>query len=203
MSQFHRLERVWQLEGIRPHLRLVLANLAHRADEQSLTCFPSAGRIAADTGMSRPGVQKVIAELAKLGLITVLSSGRGKGRNDPNRYRLNFLEMDNPVGHSSTSKWITAGKTMDNHKPLNGSPGWHEPLNPKETMQSADALALKARAPRRSRPPEPGESPKEKEERGLLEVAEIFGFQPQDGENDRDYRNRLRQWNERRKAGLA
>jgi hypothetical protein len=46
-----------------------LANLADRADDSTLTCFPSIGRIAADTRLSERAVQKALARLEGEGLV--------------------------------------------------------------------------------------------------------------------------------------
>ena len=189
--------------GTSPLELLVLANLAYRADRDSLTCFPSTDRIAADTAMSRRGVQKVIEKLVKRGLVTVISSGSGKGRNAPNHYRLNFLEMTNPVRYSQGNEWRTEKQGMANSTTINGEPRSHEPLNLKETMRSADALALEARAPRRPRSPDPGESPKEKEERQLRELAEMFGLTQRPEESDFAFRRRVQQFNDRRIEAIA
>jgi len=203
VNPFRRLERVWQIEGLKPAQKLVLANLAHRADEKSLTCYPSAGRIAKDTGMSRRGVQKVIDGLVKHRLVTVVSSGRGKGCNAPNHYRLIFLEMTNPVRYSQGKEWRTEEQGMANGTTVNGEPRSHEPLNLKETVQSASARAHEARAPRRPRPPELGESAKEKEERQLWELAETIGWTQRPDESAFDFLRRVRQLNDRRKAAIA
>jgi hypothetical protein len=173
--------------------RLVLSNLAFRADEQTLTCYPSAARVARDTGMSRRGVQKVTEALANRGLIAVVSSGAGKGRNAPNKYRLIFLEMVNPVRYSHGQKWRTAEQGMTNGVTVNGEPGSHEPLNHKRTVQSAAALALEARAPRRSRTPETGESPEARRRRQLLGVADLFQLPQEPSEPEHRFLKRVMQ----------
>ncbi|MFO1392551.1 MAG: hypothetical protein U1F09_02125 [Steroidobacteraceae bacterium] len=198
MNLFRRLERVWRLAGIRSHQRLVLLNLAYRADEQSLSCYPSAGRVAADTGMTRHGVQKLIKELANRKLITVMSSGRGKGRNAPNHYHLDFLRMDHPVGNLAGDEWPTAETEMANGTPGNGSPGWHEPLKHKRTARSASAPAPEARAARRERNSDSGRSAVDSEQRVLLEIASMHGWERRPGEGMPEYLRRITRMNQQR-----
>lgn len=194
MNLFRRLERVWDIEGISKVQKLVLANLAFRADEKTLDCHPSAQRIGADTGMDRRNVHRVIKQLVTKGLLLVESSGSAKGRNSPNKYRLVFLEMTSPRRHSEGNECRHSEQVMSSFPPVNAVTTTHEPLNHKETVAArpnASAPALEARAPRRSRTPEPGESPEAKRRRQLLDVAALLRLQPEVNEPEHLFLERV------------
>lgn len=67
----------WGVSGIRPAWKLVLLSLADRAGE-ARTCWPSLGRLAADTGLDLKTVRRALNELCGRGLISRDSRpGRG------------------------------------------------------------------------------------------------------------------------------
>ena len=72
-----------------PAAKLVLIKLADHCNEEG-ECWPSQGRIAADTGLSRETVNRQIPRLVASGLITAQQRVNGIGQL-PNRY---FLRCD-------------------------------------------------------------------------------------------------------------
>ena len=58
----------WKQRGLTPAQKLLLLSLADRAEEDH-TCWPSLRRLAADTGLTDRGIQKILAELETRGLI--------------------------------------------------------------------------------------------------------------------------------------
>lgn len=63
------LKQVWQIQGIEPSSKLILARLADMANDYNL-CWPSLNRLKADTGLARSSVCRILATLEAQGFIT-------------------------------------------------------------------------------------------------------------------------------------
>jgi len=71
-----------------PRAVLVYCNLKDRANKEEGIAFPSIGRIARDTGLSRSSVKRSIADLEKCGLLVKEYQWRDNGSRTVNHYRL-------------------------------------------------------------------------------------------------------------------
>lgn len=78
--------------GLRPASKLVLAVLASLEDVGRGYAYPSLAALVETTGLSRRGVILQLAELERLGLITVHRTRLASGVNAQNLYRLNVPE---------------------------------------------------------------------------------------------------------------
>lgn len=94
-------EWAWRLEIKPATLKLVLLNLADRADNDGFRCYPSIDRIAKDTGLNKKTVQQNIKILIERGLIRDTGNRVGKLQririlqitpNDPNFGMINDPE---------------------------------------------------------------------------------------------------------------
>lgn len=81
------LKQVWEAEVDSSAERLVLLNLARRADNQTWTCWPSQTKIATDCCLSERTVRTVLSVLEKRGLIH-RTSRFNKGRKTSDRIAL-------------------------------------------------------------------------------------------------------------------
>lgn len=80
---------------------------------------------------------------------------------------------------------------MANNAAVIGEPGSHEPHNLKRTAPNAGALALEARAPRRSQAVDHGESANEKRRRQILDVADLLRLRPAADESEQRFLARV------------
>lgn len=75
----------------------VYAYLCMRADRKTMTCFPSAPKIAAECNISESKVRKVTASLEKKGFISkrtrFLKSVKGKNHQTSNLYHIEALPV--------------------------------------------------------------------------------------------------------------
>lgn len=76
--------------GIPPNSKLVLLALMTHADWNTGACYPSVGRLATMTGLSRRTVQRALTGLQEYGLMVVTKQGGG---NQPNTYRVDLEKM--------------------------------------------------------------------------------------------------------------
>lgn len=84
----------------------VYAYLCMRADRKTMTCFPSAPKIAAECNISESKVRRVTASLEKKGFISkrrrFLKSTKGKNHQTSNLYHIEALPVCNTAPHSFT-----------------------------------------------------------------------------------------------------
>ncbi len=74
------------------------------------SCFPGQERLASDMGMTRPRVTQLIAELHRLGLVTIQRRGQGK----TNLYTIHFQVKPRQGGkgreHPEVNRFTSRGK---------------------------------------------------------------------------------------------
>ena len=89
-------------QNIKSVQKLTLMMLANRHNADTGQCNPSHTLLAKDCGLSDSGVRKAVRELAKLGLIKIISLSKN-GVKLPNQYVLNtHLNITEQVGHMVT-----------------------------------------------------------------------------------------------------
>jgi len=76
-----------------PLAKAVLARLAEHANAEKAQAWPSVGRIARDTEMSARSVIRYLAQLERMGLITITARIEGAGQTS-NLYTLNLPPPD-------------------------------------------------------------------------------------------------------------
>jgi hypothetical protein len=82
------ISMAWE-QKIPPTLKLVLICLCDHANEKQRQCWPSVSRIAERCSINRRHASRCLAELRRLGLITVIESGSG-GRHKTTVYQIHF-----------------------------------------------------------------------------------------------------------------
>lgn len=120
----------WAIEQRLPtHEKFVLLMLANFTSNERGDCFPSIGRLASDTGLSKDSVERAIKRLEGQGAITV-TRRKVAGVNQPNVYRLQ-------MGVAAGSGYPPAAATVA------AASGPNQSLNPSTTKkkQSASACA--------------------------------------------------------------
>ena len=94
----------WAIKQVLPtHDKFVLLMLANYASNEGGECYPSIGRLAADTALSKDSVIRAIKSLERQSLLTT-TRRKQDGVNLPNVYRLHFAVV---IGIDS--KGVVAG----------------------------------------------------------------------------------------------
>lgn len=153
------LRRIFQDTNLKPSAKLVAAALAARLGARTLTCHPSIGRLARDTGLSKATVKRALHQL--LNAQEPLFEADGK-RGRSNRYKMTpeVAHHEPPVTNPTPEKGLTmshhVSKNADpadpqTRKGLTMSPGraHHEPPSaqePSQTRGNSEKLCLKATA---------------------------------------------------------
>jgi hypothetical protein len=103
--------------------------------------WPSIGRLAEETGLSRRSVFRALAELEALGEITVVV--RGGGRRGSNRYRLTLPRGDRTSPGDAVSSGVTSRHLGGDTASPRGVTSWHpEPeVEPEENPSPARVRA--------------------------------------------------------------
>lgn len=91
------------VRGVKPSERLVLLSIANHANAQGADAWPSKETIAAEADLSVDTVDRAVASLRALGVLTVEVQAGGDSRcpphRRPNRYALNLSWTAPPAGH--------------------------------------------------------------------------------------------------------
>lgn len=195
MKPYQRQDFICELTGITPNAKLVLFVLSRHAKDDSMTCWLSQARLKKLTGIkSDDGIDAAVRNLEARGVLTVTRPRKYPGRGHSNVYTLHFDAevIPSEAGYSTeanTPKGLPTYPEGTPEIPRNGGPNTpprgDQPLNHvNHKNQGATALALEARAPRRSRPPAPNESPEEKRRRQWLDVADLLRITQRPSETD-------------------
>jgi DNA-binding Lrp family transcriptional regulator len=132
---------VWAIDQQLPSLqKLVLIILADRHNNDSNRCDPSLELVAKDCGMSRRSVIRIIQELAKAGLITVIHR-KVDTANTSNSYTLNMQVLVGVVSDSHQGVVTDSHLNQEVKEPLNGEdkkPSSPFPAEGEKTALTAD-----------------------------------------------------------------
>jgi hypothetical protein len=79
------MNAVWKDQSLNPLQKLVKLQLADRADDEGLNCYPSVRTICLTTGLSERSVQRILSTLREKGHVEQLTNGSGR---QSSRYRV-------------------------------------------------------------------------------------------------------------------
>lgn len=115
--------------GLKPAAKIVLWHLCDRYHPDQ-GCFPSLDTLAEDCEMSRRSVQDQLAELEKMGLLTVEKMPRKNGQLPRNRYILAFERLgqilpkaNSALGKIKPSPLANSRKSLGQNLPTNSVKG--------------------------------------------------------------------------------
>ena len=97
---FKLVERAFDAPVNDPQAKLVLLAIARHADKRG-SCYPSAARLMAVTGLSKASVYRKISYLEKHGFIRVRRRW-GTGKNTSNLYNLLLSQSETKQSHCET-----------------------------------------------------------------------------------------------------
>lgn len=133
-------------KGLKPATKIVLWHLCDRFHPDQ-GCFPSLDTLAEDCEMSRRSVQDHIAELEKVGLISVEKMPRRNGQLPRNRYILafetlgqNLPKAKSALGNSEPSPLANPRKSLGQNLPTNSVKGTSKRTS-KDTGEAVACLA--------------------------------------------------------------
>ena len=98
-----------------PQAKLVLLAIARHADKRG-SCYPSAARLMAVTGLSKASVYRKISYLEKHGFIRVTRRGKD-GKKTSNLYRLLLSQAETKQSHSETK--VSHTEPLTSQEPVN------------------------------------------------------------------------------------
>ncbi len=110
---FKLVERAFDAPVADPQAKLVLLAIARHADKRG-SCYPSAARLMAVTGLSKASVYRKISYLEKHGFIRVTRRGKD-GKKTSNLYRLLLSQAETKVSHSETKVSLCEPLTSQEH----------------------------------------------------------------------------------------
>lgn len=113
------LNRTWQVPNMKPSARLVLVNLADRANPKGI-CWPSQETIAANCSITQRHLRTVIRELETAGHLTVVQKSGCTARGEP-RFEYVIHPVTTPEACSAVAGETASGVTPEMCSKDNGN----------------------------------------------------------------------------------